>query len=131
MFDQNRSSIHQKKSDAWKIKTLDQLDEPGQITYMQNISCSFPAPAIFFSLKINDAQLHYPYYVSSLHLGVDGRKKLVWTLKKQVLIQGIGLFDSEQGLLDSPCEYGIEPPGFISNEVSLYVYLGEYLFIDV
>jgi hypothetical protein len=34
MFDQNRSSIHQKKSDAWKIKTLDQLDEPGQITYM-------------------------------------------------------------------------------------------------
>ena len=51
-------------------------------------------------------------------LGVDGRSILEWILKKYVSIQGIGLIRLRIGLLENPCECGIEPPGSISDGVS-------------
>ena len=56
---------------------------------------------------------------------LDGRIILEWTLKKQVLIQGIGLTRLRIGIEESPCECGIETPSSISHRVVSYTYRKE------
>ena len=48
----------------------------------------------------------------------DGRTILEWILKNSVTIRGTELIRLRIGLLETPCECGIEPPGFISHGVS-------------
>ena len=50
-------------------------------------------------------------------LGEYGRAILQGTLKNRYQYEGLGWSGSEQGLLESPCECGFEPPGFITNGV--------------
>ena len=59
-------------------------------------------------------QVHLQERDLKVGLGVDGRVILEWILKKQVSIR----FGTEKGLLESPCEYGIKPPGLISHGAS-------------
>ena len=56
-------------------------------------------------------------------LGVNG-KTIEWTSNNYVLIQGAGLVWLRVEIMESPCECGIEPLGFISHGVS---YLSLYV----
>jgi hypothetical protein len=60
-----------------------------------------------------------------------GRAVLEWILNKLVSIQGIDLIRFRIGILESPCECGIEPPRFISHGVSyikFYVKSSPHIF---